>query len=310
MAKRLLNQYSIIVLSLIFVVALWFCGEFFVTAPLLIAATVYSLQLYFVRLIFVTTMKDEWQQLEQLEVEQNGKEEKHFSKRFFSFACWGAAIIFLVFSLLILLLVTSYVGYKNSTPIIQIIFCLLAILGAFLAYNYNAESIKSVMNLKQKFFSHQLGKWVTKIDRLGVAATVLVLVVTLHALGSMLRQGGDNWCFENEDTKQILGYITYLHSFAVMSGIFYVYTTHQILSRARNKRMNEEFPLISLGLLVFYGAVQTILIIAVHFPVYAHVYSTNNSMEDVPIGEMLSAMGPLILSVTGGIVAKLSDRRT
>ena len=305
--ERLLNQYSINWLALVLIAGLSTCGEFSVTVPLLIATVVYSLQLTLVKWLFVHEMKESWSRLEKLNESQNKADvENQISHRFFSLACWAASILFLLFSLLILLSMTAYVGYKVSSSKILIVFTAFALMVAILAYKYNTESIPSIANLKREFLSPSLHKWSMVIDRLGVAATVLVLVMTLHALGSMMGYKENGSSFDNEDMKQILGYITYFHSFAVMSGIFYVYTTHQILSNVGNARMKQEFPMISLGLLMFYGAVQTILIVSVHLPVYAHLYTMSGKMEDVPIGEIVSALGPLLLSVAGSIVAKLS----
>lgn len=306
---KIMNQYSVNALALVLVAGLWACGEFLVSVPLLIAATVYTLQLRFVNRVFVDSMKDEWCRLEDLDPGASGSGEGVFPLRFLALSFWGASAFFLALSLLVLLAVSSYFGHLMSAPGIHLAFGAFAVAGAFLTYRYNAESIPSVANLRRKHLAEPLERWIGGFNRLGAAATVLVLVFTLHALGSMFRHGDCASRLKSDDLKQMLGYVTYLHSFAVMSGIFYVHAAHQVLSCVDSERMNKEFPLISLGLLTFYGAVQTVLIVAVHFPVYAYVYTLDGRIGHVPLGEVAFALGPLILSVAGAIVAKLSNRQ-
>lgn len=306
---KILNQYSISTLALALAAGLWACGEFLVSAPLLIAATVYTLRLRFVNRVFVDSMKDQWRRLEETDRGESAGEGGAFPLRFFSLSCRGASIFFLALSLLVLLSVSSCFGYLMSAAWIRLAFAAFAVLGAFLAYRCNAESVPTVANLRRKHLPEPPGRWVGAFNRAGVAATVLVLVVTLHALGSMLRHGDCASHPTCEDLKRMLGCITHLHSFAVMSGIFCVHATHQLLSSAGSVRLSSrEFPLKSLGLLTFCGSVQTVLTVSVHFPVYAHVCTLDGRLGDVPLGEVAFATGPLVFSIAGGIVAKFSNR--
>ncbi|MXX91137.1 MAG: hypothetical protein F4213_16625 [Boseongicola sp. SB0677_bin_26] len=305
-----LNQYSIVWLAALLIIGLWTCGEVYVTVPLLIATLVYAVQLILVKWLFVYEIGASWSELERLnKCQEASVADSQFSQKVFSLSCWAAATLFLFFSLITLLLIVVYVGSKVSSNEVQLSFGAFAILVAVLAYHYNTESIPSVTKLKQKFLSPSLRKWNLVIDRAGVAATVLVLIMTLHALGSMLGFEANGPTFSISEMRHILGKITYFHSFAIICGICYVYMTHQVLANVESARMKKEFPTISLGLFMFYGAVQTILILSVHLPVYAHLYTVTGEIEDVPIGEVVSALGPLILSIAGAIVAKLSEVR-
>ncbi|MCY4005554.1 MAG: hypothetical protein OXE84_01810 [Rhodobacteraceae bacterium] len=300
-----INKYSVTLFGLGFVALLSFIGEFVRAVPTLIAALVYALQLSLVQRLFVDQMEGEWTDLEARETgcDDMGTEYR-FSSQFLSLACWGAAAFLLFLFLALLLCATILVGYRLSPLCIHIAFAMFALVGAVLAYCLNGESIPSATNLKEKFFP-KMHHWIRMIDKLAVAMTVLVLVMTLHALGSIL-----GITDQHNSMRPLLKYITYLHSFAVMSGVFYVYMTHQILSHVNSQRMQDEFPMISLGLLLFYGGAQTVLIIAVHFPVYLRLYPLSGGESAVPIGEIISALGPLISSLVVSIVVKLlSERR-
>lgn len=309
-------QVGIVSCAALVVIVLASCGEPLVTIPLLLATLIYAMQLIFVKTIFVNKLRNYWNALIERVKGYRGDDQAEIllSHRFFVLACWGASIFAYIFSLLVLIIVSIYISSDKSSLWISVLFGLLAIIVVIISCSKKAISMPYIENLKELIFLGSFGKLIQLFDRLGVAGAIFSLVIALHALGSIFlcdfNQLGatcDNFCSTKEIKKE-LSYITYCHSFAMMSGILYVYATHYIMSSVHIRTLYLEFRLIATGVLIFYGSVQTMILVATHLPVYVYVYIIGPG-DNLPIEEFIVTLGPAIVGIIGGFISGLPGRR-
>ena len=94
----------------------------------------------------------------------------------------------------------------------------------------------------------------------------------------------------------------------MMSGVLYVYSTHYIMSSVNTESLNLAFRLIAAGALIFYGSVQTVILIATHLPIYVYVYMIGPG-GDLPIQEVIVTLTPAMVGVVGGFLSGLPGRK-
>ncbi len=282
---------------------------------MLFATIIYAMQLAFVRAIFVNKLHNHWEMMiEFIKIKNQDSADISLSYRFFGLACWGASIFIYLFSLLVLIAISIYISFDKSSYLIASMFGFLAIMAAVLSWSRKATSMPDMEKIKRIVFSKSLDRLISRFDRVGIAGAILSLVIALHALGSFFFCDLDRLSFELNDAcciKEIqkeLSHITYFHSFAMMSGVLYVYSTHYIMSSVNTESLNLAFRLIAAGALIFYGSVQTVILIATHLPIYVYVYMIGPG-GDLPIQEVIVTLTPAMVGVVGGFLSGLPGRK-
>ena len=275
------------------------------SVPLACATAVYILTFYFDYYIFIRT--DYWPSLNLAEDIQKNKESARFTV-LFGRVCWAASTFSFLVVAVGLAVFSILVIRRLDDTFFLILFLILSLTNATV-FGFHS-SFKELTDATKKIFDEKnIQKCIYLWKYISVFVGVFALIITIGASTSTMFL---IMCEINHPEEKIGRYgilieaLVYMHSATLVVMLMNTYFTNYFPGTAIDDPKHR-WRTVAATLTVYIGAVQTLLLIAAHFPVLVFIWWKVEDSVDIPF--LTSGIAFLFPAMAGVFSAILSRPR-
>lgn len=309
---RILVTWAPVGASSVSILALCYFYSIWHAVPLMCAISVYAVSLWFEWFIYVKN--DRWLELDLMKKPQKNMDILSF-RVLLGRTCWAVS----AFSFLVMAVGLSIISGLMMRDLIDCRFLIFFVtLGFFCGVcTYHHRNFAIIEDATMKIFSHKgkrkkytTGRIINIWKCIIVAVSVFGLVVTIGASTSTFVQ------FVNVEANEIKDIISkhetnieiliYIHSITLVILLMHIYFDNSLPDTAIDDPVRR-WRKVAASITLYLGSVQTLLLVAVHLPVFVFVWM--KFKESLGISFFASGIAILGPVLTGTLSALLSHFR-